>query len=159
LVAIDENEMNRRLIQLAESPEAPFWRLDYDALSEPERAFRAIWELEAEVNNGGFEQYFFNSSGELVPYIGDALRVVGAPLMAGIVQRAIDVVGQDTAWNDDNARRARLDALTPAARSELDSCDQRFMTYPESLTALLYRYVYENQNEVRASARVLGAGR
>jgi uncharacterized protein DUF4375 len=155
-VAIDKNEMNSRFIRLAESPEAGFWRFDYNELSHPERVFRAIWELEAEVNNGGFEQYFSNSSGELAPHVVDALRVIGAPAMADIVQGAIDAVGPSTAWHDDDARQAHIDALAPETRIELDSCDQRFMAYPENLMELLYRYVCENRNDIRAAAHILG---
>jgi hypothetical protein len=144
--------MNRRLIQLAESSASRFWRLDYDQLSRPEQVFRAIWDLEAEVNNGGFYQYFQNSSGALVPNVVDALHVIGADQMADIVQHAIDVVGRDIAWNDDNARLARLGALAPEATAELESCDQRFFAYPDNLTTLLYRYVDEHRSDIRAPA-------
>ena len=34
-----------------------------DALSNPERVFYITQQCETEVNNGGFSQYFFNSSG------------------------------------------------------------------------------------------------
>jgi Domain of unknown function (DUF4375) len=34
---------------------------DWQSLSEPERLLVAFGELRAEVNNGGFDQYFFNS--------------------------------------------------------------------------------------------------
>src|SRR5215471_4588234 len=36
----DKNEMNKRLIKLAESPMSRFWHLEYDVLSTPERVFR-----------------------------------------------------------------------------------------------------------------------
>lgn len=68
--------MIRRLIALSESPDARFWRVDYHQLSPPERVFRAIWELEGEANNGGLDQYFFNSSGSLVPDVVDALKTI-----------------------------------------------------------------------------------
>ena len=58
----DERELERRLIKLAESREVRFWRVPYDQLTYPERVFGLIWELESEVNNGGFEQYFSNST-------------------------------------------------------------------------------------------------
>ena len=53
-MTIDVNEKNRRLVKLASSPNSRFWRIDYGALSLPERVFRAVWELEAEVNGGAF---------------------------------------------------------------------------------------------------------
>src|SRR5215472_12379335 len=77
-MTIDHREMNRRLIKLSESPTSRFWRLDYKDLSAPERVFLVIWELESEVNNGGFQQYFHNSSGALAPHAVDALKTLGA---------------------------------------------------------------------------------
>jgi hypothetical protein len=62
-MTIDRNEMNHRLVKFSESPNIRFWRVDYDQLSFEERAFGLIWELESEVNNGGFHQYFWNSTG------------------------------------------------------------------------------------------------
>lgn len=59
----DFGQMNQRLLRLAESPNSRFWRVNYEALSRAEQIFLMIWELEAEVNNGGFHQYFSNSSG------------------------------------------------------------------------------------------------
>ena len=88
----DTKEIKQRLIRLAESPKARFWRLEYGALSVPERIFRAVWELEAQVNNGGFHQYFWNSSGSLVPDVVNALRAIGAAQMASVVERAIDAL-------------------------------------------------------------------
>lgn len=54
-MAIDDREMIKRLIHLNES-KGEFWASDYDGLSEPKRVFRIVWELEAEVNNGGFHR-------------------------------------------------------------------------------------------------------
>ena len=34
------------------------------ALSPGERVFLYVWNLEAEVNNGGFEQFYLNSAGD-----------------------------------------------------------------------------------------------
>jgi uncharacterized protein DUF4375 len=68
-MTIDKQEMNRRLIKLSESPSSRFWRVEYQDLSTPERVFLLIWEFESEVNNGGFYQYFHNSSGAGAPML------------------------------------------------------------------------------------------
>jgi hypothetical protein len=148
----DRNEMNHRLVKLAKSSECRFWRLDYDALSLPKRVFRAIWELESEVNNGGFHQYFSNSSGSLVPNVVDALRAIGAVAMAGIVGCAIEAVGPSVSWSDDSARQASLGDLSPEAMEKLDELDQAFYAYPDDLTALLYRFVSKHRDEVGVPA-------
>lgn len=97
-MAIDVAEMNRRLLTLVESPRARFWSVEFDALSVPESVFRAVWELEAEVNNGGFHQYLFNSSGKFARFALSALRAVGASQTAGILELAISVIGTDVQW-------------------------------------------------------------
>src|SRR5205807_1179087 len=140
-VTLETKEMNRRLIELAEDPKRRFWRLDYDALSEPERTFRAIWELEAEVNNGGFRQFFLNDSGGLVLHAVNALRRVEAHAMADIVQRAVYAVGSNTAWSDNLTRQAKLRKLSNEVEEELNKLSEEFFSYPDNLTTLLYRYV------------------
>ena len=40
----DSREMNRRLIRILQDRTAGFWALDNEALPEPKRVFRTIWE-------------------------------------------------------------------------------------------------------------------
>jgi hypothetical protein len=141
--------MNRRLIRLSE--QGGFWSVDYDALTPAKRVFRVIWELEAEVNNGGFDQYFFNSSGRLACYAVDALLAIQAPSMAAIVRNAIEAV-DDLPWRDDSARQSRVVNLTPARKEKLEALDRQFWRYPDSLTELLYLYVIKHRDEFGAPA-------
>jgi hypothetical protein len=133
--------MNQRLIQLAERADAPFWRLEFDALSEPQKVFRAVWELEAEVNNGGFLQYLENSSGQLAAHAANALRAIGANVMADVVAGALHVAGAGASSPDEGVRAAAVAALPPDRRETLDELDRAFLGYPENLTVLLYAYV------------------
>jgi hypothetical protein len=144
--------MNRRLIALAESPDARFWRADYHELSAPERVFRAIWELEGEVNNGGIDQYFFNSSGSLVPDVVDALKTIGAYRMAGILEEAIGLMPANVSWRDSDMRREMLIALPETRQDALDTLTRKFYDYPDDLTALLYAYVCDHRAEVGGAA-------
>ena len=151
-MAIDSREMNRRLIRLSEDRDVGFWAVDHEALPEPKRVFRAIWELEAQVNNGGFDQYFFNSSASTVPYVVAALHSVGAPATAAIVDDAIAAVGRDLPWVDDWTRRRDLAALPAVVSQQLEALTERFLRYQEDLTALLYLYVTQHRGEIGAPA-------
>jgi hypothetical protein len=142
--------MNRRLIRLSE--QGGFWSVDYDGLTPAKRVFRIVWELEAEVNNGGFDQYFFNSSGRLACYALDALLAIQAPSMAAIVRDAIEAVGGDPPWAGDGARQGRVINLTPAGKEKLEALDRQFWRYPDSLTELLYLYVVKHRDEFGAPA-------
>lgn len=149
-MSIDALEMNRRLIKLAESWAAGFWAQKYDALPEPKRVFRATWELQTQVNNGGFFQYFLNTSSWTVPSVCDALQAIGATETAAIVNAAIATVGRDLPWGDDEVRRQKLAALPRTVRRELDSLDQNFFRYPNDLTTLLYRYASKHRDAIDA---------
>jgi len=151
-VPIDWREMNRRLICLSEDRDVGFWAVNYDELSEPKRVFRAIWELEAQVNNGGFDQYFWNTSAWTVPSILDALQAIGATATEAIVNDAMAAVGRNLPWQDDEARRAKLAALPATVRQELDDLNQAFFRYPNDLTTLLYRYVCKYRDQIGAPA-------
>lgn len=52
------------------------------------QAIYMIWVLEAEVNNGGYNQFYFNSSGKFYKHLPDALKHVGANKFAELTKRA-----------------------------------------------------------------------
>ncbi len=56
--------------------------------NKPRQAIYMIWALEAELNNGGYNQFYFNSSGQFYKELPDALRLVGANKFADLTQRA-----------------------------------------------------------------------
>ena len=151
-MALDSVEMSRRLIRLSENKRAGFWAVDYDTLPEPKRVFVAIWELESQVNNGGFYQYFWNTSAWTIPDIWQALQAIGATSTAAIVNDAIAAVGRTLPWRDDEARRERLEALSDAVKDELHILTQAFFRYPNDLTTLLYQYVSKHRDEIGAPA-------
>lgn len=149
-MATDKQEMNRRLIELSESPSSRFWRVNYQDLSTPERVFLLIWEFESEVNNGGFHQYFHNSSGAGAPHVVEALKTIGAQATATIAQRALNTVNPVTTWSRDADRQASIKALPSATRQTLEELDQEYYACREDLTPLLYRYVAEHRAEIGA---------
>jgi hypothetical protein len=73
---MDENEI---LINLSESEKTKFGKNDFAIQSVPQKAFSSIWAVESEVNNGGFSQYFLNSSAETSSLVAEALVAIGAP--------------------------------------------------------------------------------
>jgi Domain of unknown function (DUF4375) len=51
---------NEILINLSESPTTKVGKEEFEQQSVPQKVFSAIWEVESEINNGGFSQYFLN---------------------------------------------------------------------------------------------------
>jgi Domain of unknown function (DUF4375) len=135
------------LMALAQGANGRIMSAPEESLSAPERVFRRVWTLEAEVNNGGFDQFFLNVAGRHAPETVEALRTIGARAAAGLVAGAIKVLGTDVVWAMDSARREALDDLGEAAREKLEALDERFCSYPNDLTGLLHGYVVRHASE------------
>ncbi|SEG62233.1 protein of unknown function [Bryocella elongata] len=123
-------------------------RLSYSEQSSAQRVFTLLWELEAEVNNGGFWQYFYNLSGEHAPEAPDALRAIGANRCASLVDRALTAVAilpEDYAIED--RRREIVNGLTSEVRDSLNELDTEFYTYPDNLSALLTDFIQAHRYE------------
>lgn len=144
---MDRNEV---LIRLSET--GRFWQVDFEDLSRPEQVFRAIWELESEVNNGGFEQYYANSSGDTALAVVEALEAIGAREAARIVKAAHGVFPEGRPSPDATERQSALEELGPDSLARLEELDQEFFRYPDNLTALLYDYVREHAAQVAGAA-------
>lgn len=52
------------------------------------QAIYMIWVLEGEVNNGGYNQFYSNSSGQFYKHLPDALKLVGANQFAALTEKA-----------------------------------------------------------------------
>jgi hypothetical protein len=111
-------------------------------MTDSEKVFLRVWNLEAEVNNGGFAQYFENSAGDYAVGTPDALRSVGAPEMAALAERAMEPFGPSGPPPDRDARSRAMQALPASARELWDQLDDQFyrLTSPEQgLLALVER--------------------
>ena len=130
-------------INLSEAFEAACSRhrdVAFADLSEVDRVLVSIWALEGDVNNGGFHQYYFNTSGDTAYYAPAALRAIGAQLMADIVEKANSLFGPNGPPISRDERQEALLALTKS--NELwDDLDRRFYAYPENISVLLEQFL------------------
>jgi hypothetical protein len=56
--------------------------------NKSQQAIYVIWGLQSEVENGGFNQYYYNSPGQFAKLAPDALKLVGANQFTQLVTRA-----------------------------------------------------------------------
>ncbi|RZJ50653.1 MAG: DUF4375 domain-containing protein [Chryseobacterium sp.] len=86
----DENLLQVVFDNLSEKQPADYEK-EYETVmswNKPRQAIYMIWALEAEVNNGGYNQFYFNSSGQFYKHLPDALKLVGANKFADLTKRA-----------------------------------------------------------------------
>lgn len=102
---------------------------DYELVRQTPKSAQFFWAmrlLESEVNNGGFEQYFWNSSCTLADVAREAYRVIGAEKYSEFLQRATTIVGNKS-WQE---RRREFNSdwrsYKRASPPTLDALDDEF---------------------------------
>jgi hypothetical protein len=138
---------NRILVALSQSDKTECGKDNFDEQSVPQKVFSSIWALEAEVNNGGFSQYFFNSSCETAGFVVEALKTVGALQMAEICRQAIATAFPDGLPSDLELIRSAAADFPDETEARLRALDEHFFQYPNDLTELLYKYVSDHPEE------------
>ncbi len=116
------------------------------SVSAEEQVLLAVEALEREVNNGGYSQFFLNSSKEYAPIVVDALNRIGCGDAALLTQRAIEALGIggpmtveaiDLAMERDNGERD----------AKLQECDERYYGVVGCLAAPLLEFVRRNRDK------------
>ena len=117
-----------------------------DGLSPEEQVICICNLVEMEVNNGGFDQFLFNISGNYAHRAEECLRIVGADKTADICRKAFAAYGkpipQDRAKRQRFMERMECDRITDI----LDECDGQFYEYPDDLEALYYQYILAHKD-------------
>ena len=117
-----------------------------------EQVFVCVYELEREVNNGGFDQFFRNLAGQYAGETAQALTAIGATSIAAIAREAVSLAFPDGRVPSDQDERADvLDAAGDSLGTRLGELDGRFCEYPDDLTDLLFGYVQENRKSIRGA--------
>jgi hypothetical protein len=138
---------NELLIKLSESSMPKIGKEEFARQSLPQKVFSAIWEVESEVNNGGFSQYFSNHSAESASFIVQALETIGAPRTANICNRAIVTAFPSGLPPTVEDIRAAANDFSEGILAKLEPLDQEFFSYPHNLTDLLFTYVNRHPEE------------
>jgi hypothetical protein len=140
-------DKNGILIALSESKRTDFGKVDFADQTRPQKVFSAIWALESEVNNGGFSQYFLNSSSETAGFVVEALDTVGAQQTAEICRRAIAAAFPDGLPADPGEISSAAVEFADETEEKLDALDREFYKYPHNLTELLFAFVSKHPEE------------
>lgn len=139
------------LIELSDKLFSRYWHDGFEGLSRPEQVFVCIWELEKEVNNGGFDQFFFNLAGDIANETLGALEAIGAPYTADLVRRACGVFPGGNPPKDRNTRQDLLLAMGEGEDKALRELDRLFYEYKEHLSELLYAFVEKHRDQIRGA--------
>lgn len=124
------------------------WDVELSELNHVEQVFRMIWELEGEVNNGGFAQYYYNAGGDNAGQVGEALREIGAEFTAGLVTQANAVWPDSNPPLDQETRSDQCAELPESADETWERLDEQFYDDRDNRLGLLYDFVDRNRGTV-----------
>ena len=117
-----------------------------DKLNDEERLVLSVLALDREVNNGGFDQYFRNSSHRFAPTIVDDLQRIGCNEKAAITARAIDALKLD------QVSVAKLEKVMssedPSRDKAFSNCDTDFYRLADDAEKL-FAFITANRDRIR----------
>jgi Domain of unknown function (DUF4375) len=109
-----------------ETPYEPDPRLE-QATPGQRAAYALVW-TESEVSNGGFEQYFWNSTGMLHDDAIAGARLIDARDVERVLRDAAALFPDGRAPESRVARQEALDDLSPENKEQLGRLDDRFFS-------------------------------
>lgn len=108
----------------------------------------AVEALEREVNNGGFSQFFQNSSGEFAAIIERSLRAINCPKTADIARDALEALEVDGELSAESVSDAVSEGKEHVAE-QLAECDDRYFANDEPIADRLFAWIKANKATIR----------
>ena len=118
-----------------------------ERLNAHQKVFFWIQSLEREINNGGFNQYYFNNSGDFAHETVESLKAIGAEKTALILQKANHQFPGNRVPKDRDERQDVLEQIENDANKIWDELDKEFCAYEEDLNALNMKYVKAHRSD------------
>ena len=113
-----------------------------DGLPDSFRGFYATWWLEAEVNNGGFNQYFWNPYGYWAEDAIAAFEEYGADEYAEVTKKAVTLFLSEVETHREFRELGTLEAFSESYRhTALGDLDKEFWGIKQELSTLRIAYV------------------
>jgi hypothetical protein len=118
------------------------------SLTEAEKRLCAVYELEGQVGNGGFDQYFFNSSGGNAEMALVGLKDMGAADAAAILERAMAVFPGGKPPTDRKSRWKAMDRIASRSAPAWQTCDSEFYQKGQDTYELCLAYARTKRTEI-----------
>lgn len=128
------------LLAVGDKIHEKYYKTGFQELTESEQVIFCMMGLEGEVNNGGFDQFFLNSSSKYKVETLDSLRRINASYTASLLEEAIRVV------EDPNLQGEKDGENTDIQSERLNVLDDKFYEYKEDLLELQLNFIKEHKD-------------
>jgi len=122
-------------------------RLGEESLTREEHVILVIEALEREVNNGGFELLFINSSKRYASLFTEALELIGCTETANLTRQAIDILGIREPISVEAIDRV-MEQENEEREKKLGECDDRYYQIAGDLSIPLFEFIKKNRDKI-----------
>lgn len=113
-------------------------------IPEPFRMVYILRKLQGEVNNGGYDQYFFNSSGYYVFETIQYLKTIKAENTRKLTEKALGLVNKENLEKEEfKEQQINRQIDYDDVCDELDELDSKFYESKENLDEFMVKYLRE----------------
>lgn len=113
--------------------------IGYNKLNDSEKIFVCVWSFAGEVENGGFEQWLYNTSGDWAKDTSQSFIAIKATTTAALIENALKLF-PNTPPEDMNERRKIMGSLPEETSGEWDNFNKLFNNTGENIDDLLLSY-------------------
>lgn len=122
------------------------YRENLDLLNHWERVLYVAIILEADVYNGGFEEYFCSHSSDYYKEVVSSFEELGSYESARICHRAISALGVNLPVNRQEREDFYNDVIEDSIDEILYDCEVELKEKSEELKSLYYDYIKTNED-------------
>lgn len=115
--------------------------------NESRQAIYIVWWLDAEVNNGGYNQYYFNPSGQFYKHAPKMLRLIKAYKYADLTEKANKI--NDSISKNEAAAESLEEFSESYENNPLNEIDREFykLSNEENLNQLQIDFIRKNKDD------------
>ena len=121
----------------------------YASLTRPQQHYSAVFMFDAEVRNGGLDQYFVNSSGDQWRDAQEGLKAMNASKHLKVLEKAAAKFGKDGPSTEREARQHQLAKIARADQDAFEALDKRYYAIKEPIEVVANRYALANPDAFR----------
>lgn len=114
--------------------------LGWDALTPVEKHILAVRQLDGQVKNGGFSQYYFNPSGDKWKLALEGLKAMGATERVLLMEETLAKFPKSSPSSDRDLRQRQLDMIERKQEYSFSKQDKAWYKSKEPLVRFVYRY-------------------
>lgn len=136
-----------------------YGKVSFSKMPETLKTVYLINEFESEVNNGGFLQFFTNSSGKYINETIESLELIGANNTKNILEKAVKIMLKHNESTENLNRKINSRELYEIFETseiydneflmkELNDLDSKFYESAEPTQELKFKYFESNENGI-----------